>query len=379
MGFSFQNADYFRLAGRSSRPSVSIYMPLQSSPSELRQNPIRFRNVVKAVETRLRADFPKEAEYFVETLTDLDAPAFWQGGPNRGLAVFLSHDLFEARKLPFEVPELVLVADNFHTRPLLKYVATASSYHVLAVSQDHVELFDGWRELIKPACAPRLPRHMKEVVGEYEKDSQRHSHSASGGGRQSVYHTPGEGARDVDRDLEVFFKAIDAEVRRLLKDSRGPIILAAQAHNQAVYRKVSRLPLLLSEGISCDAKRLSPAEIGRRAWPLVDKWAKDRLGAALEAFHRAKSRAQASDELPDVACKAAQGRVKLLLLGQTTPLWGRLDRSTGEIRLEEEAPGAVDVLDELAELVLERGGEVRIWEDEPFPVTSGVAAVYSYS
>ena len=122
---------------------------------------------------------------------------------------------------------------------------------------------------------------------------------------------------------------------------------------------------------------LSDAEIGKRAWPLVEKWSKDRLAGVLEAFHKAKSRAQASDDLPDVACKAAQGRVRLLLLGPSAPLWGRLDRSTGEIRLEEESPGAVDILDELAELVLQRGGEVRIWEGESFPLTSGVGAVYS--
>lgn len=379
MGFSFQNADYFRLAGKSSRPSVSIYIPMESSPSELRQNPVRFRNVVKAVEAGLRTRHPKETEYFVETLEELDVPAFWQGGPTKGLAAFLSHDLFEVHKLPFEVPELLLVSDTFHTRPLLRYVAAVSSYHVLAVSQDHVVLFDGWRERLKLAHTPRLPRHMKDVVGEYENDSQRHSHSAARGGRQSIYHTSGEGARDVERDLEVFFKAIDTEVRRLLKHSRRPVVLAAQPRNQAIYRRLSRLPLLIEDGIPCEAKGFSAEEIGKRAWPLVETWAHERLDALLETFHKAKSRDHGSDELRDVARKAAQGRVKLLLLGPTDPLWGHLDRSTGEIEMGKDASGAADVLDELAELVLERGGDVRIWEGEPFPVTSGVAAVYSYS
>ena len=98
--------------------------------------------------------------------------------------------------------------------------------------------------------------------------------------------------RGVDRDLEVFFKAIDVEVRNLLRDSGRPVVLVAQPHNQSVYRKVSRLPVLISEGISREAKGLSDAEIGKRAWPLVEKWSKDRLAGVLEAFHKAKSRAQ---------------------------------------------------------------------------------------
>lgn len=378
MGCSFQNADYFRLSGRFGEPSISIYSPMESSAARQRQNPIRFRNLVKAVETRLKADYPKEVEYFVDTLRELDTPAFWNT-PSRGLAVFLSQDLFESHRLAFSVPELVVVSDTFHTRPLLEYVGTVSSYYVLAVSQDHVVLYDGWREFLRPLVTPGLPRHMKDVVGEFEKGSQRHSHSVSRGGAQSVYHTSGEGARDVERDLEVFFRTIDTEVRRLVNRSGRPVVLVAQPHNQSIYRKVSRLPSLISGGIPCEAKTLSPMDIGKRAWPLVESWAHDRLRILLEACHRAKSRGRGSDELRDVARKAVQGRVKLLLLGTTAPVWGRLDRTTGEIEVAEGGPGAVDILDELAELVLSRGGDVRIWEGRPFPVPTGLAAVYSYT
>ena len=373
MGSSLHRADYVRLINTLGEPSVSVYLPVESSPPERRQNPVRYRNLVKAVEARLRNDYPQDATHFVDTLRELDTADFW-GRPGKGLAVFLSQDMFEVHRIPFELPELVVVADTFHTRPLLKYVATEARYHVLAVSQDHVSLFNGWREFLTQVDAPGLPQHMKDVVGETETESQRHVHSAARGGRRSIYHTPGEGSPDTHHNLGVFFRKVDAEVRRLLRNSGRPVVLAGQARNQAIYRGVSRLKFLISDGIASEAKDLSAEEIGKRAWPLIEKKAHDRLRAGLEAFQKAKSRGHGADDLRDVARKAVQGRVKLLLVGPSAPLWGHLDRSSGKIRLEREAPGSADIVEDLAELVLQRGGDVRIWEGEPFPVSSQIVA-----
>ena len=92
MGPSLHRADYVRLINRRGEPSVSVYLPVESSPPERRQNPVRYRNLVKAVESRLRNDYPQDATHFVDTLRELDTADFW-GRPGKGLAVFLSAEL----------------------------------------------------------------------------------------------------------------------------------------------------------------------------------------------------------------------------------------------------------------------------------------------
>lgn len=61
-------------------------------------------------------------------------------------------------------------------------------------------------------------------------------------------------------------------------------------------------------------------------------------------------------------------------------LWGRLDRETGIIEFVQEAgndPGenAVELLDELAEVVILRGGNALVLSAEWMPTDTGVAAV----
>ena len=82
-----------------------------------------------------------------------------------------------------------------------------------------------------------------------------------------------------------------------------------------------------------------------------------------------------------MARACAEGRVKLLLLQDRHRVWGRVDRETGAVALDgtpRAKPGAVDLLDELAEMTLARGGEVLLVPEERMPAPGGVAAAYRF-
>jgi hypothetical protein len=77
---------------------------------------------------------------------------------------------------------------------------------------------------------------------------------------------------------------------------------------------------------------------------------------------------------------AVGGRIRLLMAERGRRLWGRLDRETGIIEFVQEAgsdPGenAVELLDELAEVVILRGGNALVLAAEWMPTDTGVAAV----
>jgi len=78
-----------------------------------------------------------------------------------------------------------------------------------------------------------------------------------------------------------------------------------------------------------------------------------------------------------IARHALAGRVRELLVADSANLWGVLHRASGEVELHEDGPRARDddVLDDLAEAVLLRGGEVLTLNRERMPNRSPVAAI----
>ncbi len=100
-------------------PRISLYQPTHRHHPENQQDPIRFRNLVKALEESLRQKYPtRETRPLLEpfeALADdrgvLEPDPRWTGGARRaghvpGLSTAAAGG------------ELAVVADSFHTKPL---------------------------------------------------------------------------------------------------------------------------------------------------------------------------------------------------------------------------------------------------------------------
>jgi hypothetical protein len=64
-----------------------------------------------------------------------------------GLAVLRDRNLFRVYKLQRPVAELAVVADSFHTKPLLRILQSADRYQVLAVNRHEIKLYEGNRDV----------------------------------------------------------------------------------------------------------------------------------------------------------------------------------------------------------------------------------------
>src|SRR5690606_5289702 len=118
--------------------------PTHRRHPENRQDPIRFRNLVKTLEESLRqAHAEDEVRALLEPLHALaDDYAFWSHALD-GLAVLRAKDLFRVYTLQRPVPELAIVADSFHTKPLLRILQSADRFQVLGLSRQAIRLFEG--------------------------------------------------------------------------------------------------------------------------------------------------------------------------------------------------------------------------------------------
>jgi len=72
--------------------------------------------------------------------------------------------------------------------------------------------------------------------------------------------------------------------------------------------------------------------------------------------------------------------VQLLLVAEDESVWGILDRKTGAIQVHERRMNAddADVLDDVAEESLKRGGEVYVVPRASMPGSGPIAALFRF-
>jgi hypothetical protein len=366
-------------------PCLSLYQPTYRAFPEAQQNPVRFRNLLKelkaALEQRYRgADHAALLEPFERLLED---DGFWSH-PQDGIAVFAAAGLFQVEKVQRPVPETVVANDHLYLRPLVRVFQSEDTYQILALDRESVAMYQGNRYVVDEiVMAPSVPRTIEEALGEYVTVQGTHRQGSSGPGRPGApgagaFHGHGSKADEPRRDAERFFRAIDRAVLEAhTKPSELPLILAALPEHQAAFRSVSHNAWLLGEGIPKHPRSLDPEELRTAAWRIMEPRYHKRLQALLDAWHAAKARGLATDDLTHAVEFAADGRVGTLLVEADRRMPGHIEGRMPR-RADRDEPGMSDILDDLAERVLKTGGQVVVAPLGSMPTDKGLAAVFRY-
>ena len=287
-------------------PCLSLYQPTHRSFPDNRQDPIRFRNLVKTLDERLReADPAADANALLAPFHALaEDRDFWNHAQD-ALAVLGAPGSFRVMRLQRPVGELAVVADSFHVKPLLRIVQSADRYQVLGLSRDDVSLFAGNRDALDEV---ELDAAVSDVVANAlgapreRPKSSVWTYRAGASGLQSgaaVRHGIGSEKGDlIARETEKLFREVDRAIVQVYSRRSGlPLVLAGLPEHQALFRRVSRNPFLLPDGIDVNPGTLSLEELRERAWRTVEPHYLARLAGLVEIFGTARARALGSDDL----------------------------------------------------------------------------------
>lgn len=362
-------------------PCLSLYQPTHRSFPDRKSDQIRFRNLVKTLEESLRQKYP--SRHVAPLLEPFQALAsdwsFWTYTLD-GLAVLGARDFFRVYRLQRPVPELAVVADTFHLKPLVRMVQSADGYHILGLSRDRIKLFEGNRDVLdEVGLSSAVPRTSTEVLGD---DSGQVPRTARAHGRAAKGVVFGLGSKSevIDVDTERYFRAVDRAILEQYSQPSGmPLLLASVPENISLFRQLSRNPYLMDEEIDVHPDSLSIDELRDRAWRVVEPHYLNRLAGLIEMFGTARSRELGSDDVSDVARSAAAGRVATLLVEADRHVPGRIDPASGAIEFDDLAdPEVDDLLDDIGELVLKNGGQIVVVPAARMPTQTGLAAIYRF-
>lgn len=389
----FHRDDLRDLATNDRGPCVTIMMPTARVESELNQNPIRLKNLLKRADEEL-----KEQGYRDEEIGELlqsgrelmEGDDFWRKMED-GLAIFLCKDESRVYRLPINLKELVVVGKRFHVKPLFPLIASNNRFYLLALSRNTVQLFQGTHFSMNEVHVEDIPRSLADALflDDPEKTLQAHTGKKLNKGREDlIYHGhghPGEDYRARPQDaLRRFFQQIDDGLKEVLRDDNAPMVLAGVSYYLPIYREINSYEHLVEHDlVSGNWEHLSNKEMHDRAWEIVEPLFMTAQQTSLEKFQQLFGNGGdlASADLKEIVPAAVYHRVDTLFVPIGEHQWGQFDPESNTVEIHEEhTSGDEDLLDLAAVHTYLNGGTVHALQPDHMPVQRGsLAATFRYA
>ncbi|HKK72976.1 MAG TPA: hypothetical protein VKA86_17380 [Candidatus Krumholzibacteria bacterium] len=362
---------------------VSLFMPTHRTGNQVRQDPIRFGNLVDEAERQIRAceddGLPRAFEAMLRPARDLVGDQDFWNRQNGGLAVFLDPDGMEMIQVPDELTERCVVNERYHVKPLLPRLTGNAEYFVLTLSRNDVRLLGCTRDTVEVLPQGEIPSSLEEALGrEVEHESlQGHIVHRQGGPGQLTFHGHGKGDDDRAEELLSFLQKVDAAVSDRIASQSGPVVLAGTDAVTSVYRRNSRLAeRIVERTVTGSPDDHNPVELHDRSWPIVEATLDGPFERARSEHARLAGTGLTADQLEEVLAAVSEGRVRTLMVAIDDERWGRMDPETQVVEVHErQYPGDEDLVDRAAVLGRARGADVVYTVTADMPGRRPLAAV----
>ncbi|HEY2291487.1 MAG TPA: hypothetical protein VGM86_12370 [Thermoanaerobaculia bacterium] len=375
-------ADLLQLPGR---PRVSIYMPTFRAGAETQQNPIRLKNLLRAVQEKLvegGMESTGAAELMSPVRELVDDQAFWQTASD-GLAIFRSPEVFRTYRLPAALDELALVNDRFHLKPLFTLLAEDQPFYVLAISLKSIRLIAATRHHAEELEIPGVPQSLNEALGDLTRRYTQFQPSTSSKtvARSPIFHGHGTGEDNLKAEIAQFFNLADKALLRTM-DRDVPVVLAGVEYLLPRYKETTEHRQVLDEGLTGNAEGLSPEELRDMAWEIVEPVLTADRRRAAERYGDLLGTGRASSRYEEILPAAHDGRIDTLFVARGVRLWGNYEEKKREVRLQENQDraqkGGEDLLDLAAVKTFLNGGKVFAVPQQEVSDGQAMAAVFRY-
>lgn len=376
------------LIENSSQPCVSVYMPTVKAGPEVRQNPIRFKNLIRQIEEKLDAIGIRlsDAQEWLQPVYDLDETSFWENQDN-GLAIFVSPNIFRYYSLPCEFEELAIVTNHFHLKPLMPLLTNDGEFYILALSQNHVRLLQGTRFSVKEIELD-VPKTLDEAL-QYDETAKEGQHriATPKGGTANSFQQPGsfhgQGSPDQDEFKQIyilqFFHIVNSGVYEKLKDKKSPLVLAAVDYLLPIYQEANSYQHLLPEVISGNPELAKAEDLHTQGWQIVEPIFEQQKNEVINRYNELAVTGKASHDIREIISAAYYQRIESLVVAVGEENWGHFDPETNTVDIHSEPqPNDDDLLNFAAVYTFLNGGQVYAVPREEVPDQAPLAAIFRY-
>ncbi|MBY0413964.1 MAG: hypothetical protein K2Q18_07355, partial [Bdellovibrionales bacterium] len=306
-------------------PMVSLYLSKDMAILDQKSMTERWKELLQKAEFYLLKDYTRSFvdEFmkklregkFVEKLDTLD----------QGIVVFHSEEGFDGEvgfvKVQSSINDLVVVADSFHIKPLIRIKNNVRGFFIVTMSSRAINvLIENSGHLVK-------------------LDSYRNEPGIDGNNK---------------KDPKDFFLNASQELNKLFTAYRLPIILAGVKDHIGHMKKLLNQSMLMEESIVGNVEKMKGVELQERVYKILAPYYEQQEMGALGELEIAMSKNRAITYLEDIAISAVRGKISKLFVVENRFVWGSINKHSGEIFIAPRQLNAHDddVLDDLCQIVL---------------------------
>lgn len=252
------------------------------------------------------------------------------------IAIFRTPHSLRILSIPVPVESMTVVATTFHVKPLLRWLQTERTYLFAGFTKNSVHLFKGTNYKFEKVDELALDDFEVDVAG---------------------WILNWMNSEEFSSKTRIFLAGSPARVEPLKDILNGSLNYSTTAFGLFYARK----PDAHLEQINM--------RFAQEANDIID--------SALSEYFVAEELRLAKKNIFEIAKAAVRGRVRKLIIADGVQIFGKINRETGELRinpfdLDHEDD---DVLDDLAQIVLSKGGQVIVADRSQIPKGRSVLAI----
>lgn len=307
-------------------PAVSVLLTTTPASVMDSADAAALLRLVDRAEARLRIEGSADADHVVAELQVLARRAT-ASPTRRAVALYASAGMSGCFVLPVAVRDRAVVDPTFATRDLVRSLHRTPLHALLVLTAEEARLFEGSDDVLAPVARHRFPM------------------------RADAFPTSG-----------AFRRAVDSALAAHLRSRPSPVVLAGVERIAADFRRHSRATTRWAGTIAGSHLERPLVTLAELARPVLEDYLRSREREALQALADTPHRRTASG-LDEVWLAVRSERPEMLVVEEDLFQPAQLSED-GDRLLPADDPEAPDVLDdvvdEIIEAVLRRGGWVAL-------------------
>jgi hypothetical protein len=317
-------------------PCLTLILSTHKSFPDNLQDPMRFKRLLRVAEGELQSYSEVASDDFLRPLRALTVDTDFWAHTETGVMILRSAEVFHVQALNQAWEDSVFVGSHFR-QPTVKH--PGEPHFILSLHGNGAQIYLADANHIRKM---ETPKQITEGHALLLSQFPRH------GMNKELAHV----------HLEQFFRLVDEIVTETFsRPASFPVLLVCLPEHQALYRKISKNPHLLPEGISQHPASLPMHALHQKTQGVIELQEMQRLSKLIESFYRSEAQGATSTDLKKIKHAALEGRIATLLMSEGT---------------QEPA------LKALAEKVTEMGGEAIAVPAGMLPDPQSAAAIYRY-
>jgi hypothetical protein len=274
------------------------------------------------------------------------------------IAIFRKNNFFRYVSLPTDVEETCVVANTFHIKPMLKWAQQDQDFLIVGLTTEGASLYKCSQSEMKKIDTAVYPEFMRRL---------------DPNGRYSTLKE----IRKQRLGIQTAMKWLSSWVEDLVKDQETMVFVAGQKDHVAAFVKNFKSSKLYPETIAPFFSEDKVFDVCRSIRALLRLDSRTKHVEALKEFETAQKFNRAKTNIFLIAKAAVKGNIKKLVVAEDLNVFGKLDQLTGGVSLH---PLDLDheddcLLDDLAQTVLLKGGEVVVAKRNEIPQGRPIIAV----